>query len=37
MAVPAMTRPFAVAVSPDARHVYVGTLTDALLGFSRRQ
>lgn len=36
MKVPRMTRPFAVVVSPDGRHVYVGTLRGALLGFSRR-
>jgi len=36
MAVPTMTRPFAIAVSPDGRHVYVGTLRGKLLGFSRR-
>jgi DNA-binding beta-propeller fold protein YncE len=36
MTVPRLRRPFALAVSPDGRHVYVGSLTGALLGFSRR-
>jgi DNA-binding beta-propeller fold protein YncE len=34
--VAALTMPFAVAVSPDGRNVYVGSLTGALFGFSRR-
>jgi DNA-binding beta-propeller fold protein YncE len=36
MTVAALRRPFAVAVSPDGRHVYLGSLTGPLLGFSRR-
>jgi DNA-binding beta-propeller fold protein YncE len=35
MAVAALRRPFAVAVSPDSRHVYLGSLTGPLLGFAR--
>jgi DNA-binding beta-propeller fold protein YncE len=33
---PAMARPFALAVSPDGRQLYVGSLTGPLLGFARR-
>jgi DNA-binding beta-propeller fold protein YncE len=36
LTVTAMVRPFAVAVSRDGRHVYLGSLTGPLLGFSRR-
>jgi hypothetical protein len=36
MALPALKRPFALAVSPDGRHVYVGSLDGPLLGFARR-
>jgi DNA-binding beta-propeller fold protein YncE len=36
MVSPAMARPFALAVSPDGRQVYVGSLTGPLLGFARR-
>ena len=36
MRAPAMARPFALAVSPDGRHLYVGSLTAPLLGFARR-
>jgi len=35
LAVAALRRPFALAVSPDGRQVYVGSLTGPLLGFSR--
>jgi DNA-binding beta-propeller fold protein YncE len=35
MALPAMKRPFALAVSPDGRHVYLGSLDGPLLGFAR--
>jgi hypothetical protein len=31
-----MARPFALAVSPDGRQLYVGSLTGPLLGFARR-
>jgi DNA-binding beta-propeller fold protein YncE len=34
MAVAALRKPFAVAVSPDGRHVYVGSLRGPLLGFA---
>jgi|tagenome__1003787_1003787.scaffolds.fasta_scaffold20838353_2 DNA-binding beta-propeller fold protein YncE len=34
MAVPALRKPFAVAVSPDGRHLYVGSLSGPLLGFA---
>jgi hypothetical protein len=36
MAVAALRRPFAVAVSSDSRHVYLGSLTGPLLGLARR-
>jgi DNA-binding beta-propeller fold protein YncE len=36
MTAPTMARPFALAVSPDGRQVYVGSLTGPLLGFARR-
>jgi hypothetical protein len=36
MVTPAMARPFALAVSPDGRQLYVGSLTGPLLGFARR-
>jgi len=35
MAVAGSTRPFAIAVSPDDRHVYAGSYDGALLTFSR--
>jgi 6-phosphogluconolactonase (cycloisomerase 2 family) len=35
MAVAELRLPFAVAVSPDDRHVYLGSLTGPLLGFAR--
>jgi DNA-binding beta-propeller fold protein YncE len=35
-AVPEVKKPFGLAVSPDGRHVYLGTLTRKLLGFARR-
>src|SRR5947207_2841886 len=35
MTAPTMARPFALAVSPDGRQVYVGSLTGPLLGFAR--
>jgi DNA-binding beta-propeller fold protein YncE len=36
LAVSDLKKPFALAVSPDGRHVYVGTLRGTLLGFSPR-
>jgi hypothetical protein len=36
LAVAAFRRPFALAVSPDGRQVYVGSLTGPLLGFARQ-
>jgi DNA-binding beta-propeller fold protein YncE len=34
MAVAALRKPFALAVSPDGRHVYVGSVSGPLLGFA---
>ena len=34
LAVAALRRPFALAVSPDGRQLYVGSLTGPLLGFA---
>ena len=36
MVLAAMQQPFALAVSPDGRQLYVGSLTGPLLGFARR-
>jgi DNA-binding beta-propeller fold protein YncE len=36
MALAAMRRPFALAVSPDGRQLYLGSLSAPLLGFARR-
>jgi DNA-binding beta-propeller fold protein YncE len=36
MAAPRLTKPFALAVSPDGRDVYLGSLNGPLLGFARR-
>jgi DNA-binding beta-propeller fold protein YncE len=35
MALPALKRPFALAISPDGRHVYLGSVDGPLLGFAR--